>query len=303
MDALHISISAEPIAHFAGLTITNSMFTASIVTFFIIVFSLYFNSIITYSGKPSRLQVMFESIIEALMGLIEGVAGKGAKSRAFAPFIVSFFFFIILNNWIGLIPGVGTIGIIEEPNTIEANVVQQVKATTHEESIEETTEVAVHESTELFQSETAEVVASEETISHVGPKFVPLFRPATADLNTTLALALISMSLVQFFGVKYQKMGYFKKFLDISSPIAFIVGILELVSEFAKVISFSFRLFGNIFAGEVLLSVILALVPVVIPMPFYGLEIFVGFIQAVVFSILSLAFFNMATLGHGEEHA
>ena len=80
----------------------------------------------------------------------------------------------------------------------------------------------------------------------------------------------------------------------------FFVGILEIISEFAKVISFTFRLFGNIFAGEVLLAVILALVPVIAPMPFYGLELFVGFIQALVFAMLSLVFFNMASESH--EH-
>lgn len=81
----------------------------------------------------------------------------------------------------------------------------------------------------------------------------------------------------------------------------FFVGILELVSEFSKVISFAFRLFGNIFAGEVLLVVIMSLVGVIVPMPFYGLEIFVGFVQALVFSMLTLVFFNMATLSHDEH--
>jgi len=82
----------------------------------------------------------------------------------------------------------------------------------------------------------------------------------------------------------------------------FFVGLLETVLEFAKIMSFAFRLFGNIFAGEVLLAVMMFLVPVVVPMPFYGMELFVGFIQALVFSMLSLVFFNLATMGHEEEH-
>jgi F-type H+-transporting ATPase subunit a len=80
------------------------------------------------------------------------------------------------------------------------------------------------------------------------------------------------------------------------------VGFLELLSEFSKIISFSFRLFGNIFAGEVLLLVVGTLVPYIVPMPFLLLEIFVGFVQALVFSMLTLVFLTIATAGHGEEH-
>src|SRR5262249_28496262 len=145
------------------------------------------------------------------------------------PFIATFFLFILLNNWCGLIPGVGTIG--------------------------------------FFEHEAKEGAAV----------FVPYFRAGTADLNTTLALGLISVICIQAFGVMYQKLGYFSKFINFSSPIGFIVGILEIVSEISRVISFAFRLFGNIFAGEVLLAVIGFLVPVIGPMPFYGLELFVGF--------------------------
>jgi len=130
--------------------------------------------------------------------------------------------------------------------------------------------------------------------------FVPLLRGATADLNTTLALALISVFAIQYYGVAKLKLGYFKRFLNFSNPINFFVGILELISDVAKVISFSFRLFGNIFAGEVLLAVITSLVPIIAPLPFFGLEIFVGLIQALVFSMLTLVFIQLATIEHGE---
>jgi F-type H+-transporting ATPase subunit a len=131
--------------------------------------------------------------------------------------------------------------------------------------------------------------------------FVPYFRAGTADLNTTLALGTISMVLVQIFGVMHLGVGYLKKFINFAGPIDFFVGILELVGDFSKIISFAFRLFGNIFAGEVLLVVITSLTKVVAPMPFYGLELFVGFIQALVFSMLSVVLYNMATLGHGDH--
>lgn len=128
--------------------------------------------------------------------------------------------------------------------------------------------------------------------------FVPLLRGATADINTTLALAIFAIISVQVFGYKQRGMRYFKKFLDLSNPINLFVGFLELVAEFSRMISFAFRLFGNIFAGEVLLAVIVFLVPLLASLPFIGLEIFIGFIQALVFSTLTLVFINIATSEH-----
>lgn len=132
--------------------------------------------------------------------------------------------------------------------------------------------------------------------------FIPILRGPTADINTTLALGLIAMFMVQYYGFKFQGFAYLKKFFDFSNPINTFVGLLELVSDFSKVISFTFRLFGNIFAGEVLIAVISYLVPLVAPMPFYALEVFVGLIQGLVFMMLATVFMNMATLGHGDEN-
>ncbi|OGY71728.1 MAG: ATP synthase F0 subunit A, partial [Candidatus Jacksonbacteria bacterium RIFCSPHIGHO2_02_FULL_44_25] len=137
-------------------------------------------------------------------------------------------------------------------------------------------------------------------------EFVPLFRPGSADLNTTLALSLISVIIIQIIGFRTLGAGYAKKFFNFSNPMNFFVGILELISEFAKIISFSFRLFGNVFAGEVLLTVMLMLVPYFVPLPFYGLEIFVAFIQAFVFAMLTLVFIKIAMTSHaheGDSHA
>lgn len=139
------------------------------------------------------------------------------------------------------------------------------------------------------------------TIIHDKPTFIPFLRGPTADINTTLALALISMVAVQYYGFKNLGLGYLKKFFNISNPINFFVGLLELVSEFSKIISFTFRLFGNIFAGEVLLTVMAFLLPLFGPIPFIGLEIFVSFIQALVFAMLSIVFFNMATISHNNN--
>lgn len=132
---------------------------------------------------------------------------------------------------------------------------------------------------------------------HEGKKIlIPLLRSGNADLNTTLALAVISVAATQIFGILTAGvLNYSKRFVNLKNPI---IGILESVSELAKIISFSFRLFGNVFAGEVLLIVIAFLVPWFAPLPFYFLEIFVGFIQAFIFSILTLVFIKVATLEH-----
>ncbi len=246
--ALHISISAEKIAQLGPLPITNSMLTSVVATSLILIFCVAVYKNLKTKGKPNRFQTMVELIIESLYTLCSDIAGTSKKTKEFAPIVISFFLFIILNNWLGLLPGVGTIG-----------------------------------------------------LRTVG-EFVPFFRAGTADLNTTLALALISVILTQYYGFAHLGLGYMKKYINFSSPIMFFVGLLETVLEFAKIMSFAFRLFGNIFAGEVLLAVMMFLVPVVVPMPFYGMELFVGFIQALVFSMLSLVFFNLATMGHEEEH-
>lgn len=130
-------------------------------------------------------------------------------------------------------------------------------------------------------------------------KFVPLLRGGTADLNTTLALAIISIVAIQYFGFKTLGFHYSSRFLNFSNPIYFFLGFLEIISEVSKVISFAFRLFGNIFAGEVLLSVMAFLMPFIIPLPFLALELFVGFIQALVFSMLTAVFIQVA-ISHGE---
>jgi F-type H+-transporting ATPase subunit a len=141
------------------------------------------------------------------------------------------------------------------------------------------------------------------------PAQLPLFRSMNADVNMTVAVAIISVVMTQIFGIMaLGVLPYLRKYFVAPwrDPVMSFVGILELIAECAKIISFSFRLFGNIFAGEVLLIVISVLVPYLAPLPFLGLEMFVGFIQALVFSLLTLVFLKMATIAHGEtkhEHA
>ena len=250
MSSPHVSLSAEPLFQLSGFTVTNSIFTTVIVSTILLLSGLYVRRNLKLKGEISTLQLLFEFIIEALYNLTETIAGS-KKTQVFFPFIATFFIFIIVSNWSGILPGVGSIGFYKE-------------------------------------------IHGETT-------FIPLFRAPTADINTTLALGLISMILVQYFGVKYLKLSYFKKFINFNSFIDLFVGILELISDIAKVISFAFRLFGNVFAGEVLLSVIAYLLPIA-NFPFLGMEVFVGFIQALVFAMLSLVFFSMATTSHHDKH-
>jgi len=131
--------------------------------------------------------------------------------------------------------------------------------------------------------------------THEGPSLIPLLRGNNADLNATLSLALLSFILFQIFGIKYLGFrGYLGKFFNFSSPISFFSGILEVISEFSKIISFAFRLFGNVFAGEVLLTIMAFLVPILASFPFLLLEVFVGLIQALVFSMLTAVFLSLA---------
>ena len=137
-----------------------------------------------------------------------------------------------------------------------------------------------------------------------GSDAVPLLRSPASDLNFTLALALIAVTLVNVIGAAAIGLkGRLSVFFNFKGPIDFFIGILELVSEFAKIISFSFRLFGNVFAGEVLLAIMAFLVPYLVPLPFMFLEVFVGFIQAFIFGMLTLVFVAMAIVSHDTEHA
>ena len=244
---MNISLAAEPVFYFLGLKITNSLLATWMVMGLLIGLAYFLGKKI--KTIPKGFQNLFEMIFEAFLGLTESVAGN--KSRLFFPLTFTLFLFILISNWFGLLPFVGSLGFHEEIHGKEI--------------------------------------------------FVPLLRAATSDLNTTLALALISLTAIQYYGVKHLHLFYFKKFFDLGSPIKFFVSLLELISEFSKILSFSFRLFGNIFAGEVLLMVIAFLLPFIGPLPFFGLELFVGFVQALVFGMLTLVFLNVATIGH-EEH-
>jgi len=297
---LHISISAETLTKFGSLNFSNSLFTSTIVTILMLIFFVLVNrSLDSKKKKPGALQNLAEFIIEGFSGMVQGVTGDEKKTRFFMPFFISFFLFVLFNNWFGLLPGVGTVGFKETISGTEHAVLLENKVSIPVSEVQASTEEVANEEAVIEDHGKKDGEEFVETETRRG--FVPYLRAGTADLNTTLALGLFSQVMAQIIGVKYLGLSYFKKFFNFKDPIMFFVGILELVSEFSKILSYAFRLFGNIFAGEVLLVVISALIPLVVPMPFYGLELFVGFIQALVFALLSLVFFNVATISHDDH--
>ena len=279
---LHISIAAEPLFNIGPLIVTNSLLTTWVtmaLVIFLVVKTTKKLSVVPVSAE----QNLWEMIIDFFEDLTVTVSGQ-QKARIFFPLVTTFFLFILSMNWIGLLPGVGTIGKEIPINHGDSKSGAQTSNQPFE---------LVKPSYALEDSKKNIGFEEQET------ELIPFLRAGTADLNTTLALALIAMAAIQFYAVKYVGWkDYLTKFFNFSGPIEFFVGILELISEFAKIISFAFRLFGNIFAGEVLLVVIIFLIPIVVPVPFLGMEIFVGVIQAFVFSMLTLVFLSIATEKH-----
>lgn len=262
------TLFAEPIFHIGSFTVTNSLLMSWTTVFVLVVFFVSLG--LRIKKVPGKLQNIFEILLDEALKLADSITGSRKKSERLMPIVLSLFLFILVNNWLGLLPGVGTIGFIEG----EAG--HQV--------------------------------------------FVPLLRGATADLNTTLAISLFAVILSHILGViTLGAWHHVNKFINVNTlsqipkkvmkepivlvlnPIKAFVGVVELIGEFAKVASLSFRLFGNIFAGEVLLASMMALFAYFVPLPFMFLEIIVGIVQAMVFSILTLAFLSMAMESH-EEH-
>ena len=267
-----VTIFAEPVFHIGNFTVTNSLLNSWLTV--LVVFILALAIKLKIKKIPGKLQHIFEIFIEGSLSLLDQVTNNRKISNKIFPFVFTVFVFILFNNWLGIMPFIGSVGFY-----------------------------ALHEGHEVF---------------------VPLFRGGTADLNTTLALGIMSVVGSNLFGVislglwktfnKYVKIGalgsIFTKIkkdpsIVIVAPISFFVGLIELIGEMAKIASLSFRLFGNIFAGEVLLSSMATIFAFVLPTPFLFLEIFVGFIQALIFSLLTAVYFTIAAEdhdSHDEEH-
>lgn len=280
----HVSLAAEPLFQNGPTWFTNALFSTLLVDVVIIILAIAARA--SLKEVPTGFGNFVEFAIEGLYNLTESVAGNNA--RRFFPIAATIFIFVIFSNYVDVLPGVGSIGVWHAAEGRHAATLGQQVA-----------------STDLSSGLAA--LFAPARVEEGGRLFVSFLRPPSADLNMTLALALIVMVMVQYYGARALGASYFKKFFNFGGKgfmgaIFSVVGILELVSEIAKVISFSFRLFGNIFAGEVLLAVMAFLFAFLLPVPFFGLEFFVGFIQALVFMMLAIAFFSTAMIGHDEQH-
>ncbi|MCX6045091.1 MAG: F0F1 ATP synthase subunit A [Chloroflexi bacterium] len=283
----HVSLKAEPILAGGPSWFTNSLLTTFVVD--IILLLVAFLATRNMKLVPSGLQNVMEAIIEYLYGLAESVAGRAAAT--YFPWAATIFLFVLVSNYTGLIPGVGSIGYYHNEAAVE-------------HAVNADSQLAMAGGKLILAKP---IAAEEATAEHA--EFVPFFRAPSADLNVTFALAIATMVMVQVHGVRALGGKYFKKFWNTSGHgfmkgINIFVGILELVSELSRILSFAFRLFGNIFAGEVVLATMAFLITFLVPIPFYLLEVLVGAVQALVFAMLSLVFFSMATISHehSEEH-
>lgn len=262
-----VALYAEEIGHIGPLPVTNALLTGWSVVVVILVVSIVLKR--NLREVPSGLQNVVEMILTGALDLCDQVTGSRKISNKVFPWALSVFIFVLINNWFGLLP-LGGVGVVET--------------------------------------------------TKIGSAFIPFLRGGTADLNTTVAVAILSVVGANIFGVF--SIGIWKVFnkyfniralgeiftktrkeptILIVAPVYFFIGILEFIGEFAKIASLAFRLFGNIFAGEVLLMAMGAILPFVLPIPFIFLEIFVGAIQALIFAILTLVYFTVAAQDHEAE--
>jgi F-type H+-transporting ATPase subunit a len=260
-------LPAETIFHIFGFPITNSIIGAWITIIFLVGFSY----VVTRRMKliPGRLQSAFEFLVGWLYDLCCSVAGE-ENGRRFFPVVATIFLFVAFNAWLALLPGFGSI------------------------------------------------------TAHTAEGEVELIRPANTDINMPLALALTSFIFVEFFGLRALGIRYLGKFFNVreflrgvrqlfvgklkaglsglfTGVITIFTGLLEGLSEFIRIVSLTFRLFGNMTAGEILLLVAAFLIPWLFAIPFYGLELLIGFIQAIIFGGLTLIFLTLAVESHEEE--
>jgi len=232
---IHIALTGEPVFSFLGINFTNTFVISIFITIFMITFFLF--AFRKREIVPGKMQNFFEFILETVFSIFDGMTGDSKKTEEIFPLAATLFVFILLNNLLEVIPGLGVF---------------------------------------------------------------PFLRSPSSDLHFTLALAIFSMMFIHFTAIK--KLGgveYLKKYIKLESPIMAFVGILEVLGEITRTMSLGIRLFGNLFAGEILLMIVSFMIPYIVPLPFLGLEIFVGFIQALVFSSLITVFYVTTT---AEEH-
>jgi F-type H+-transporting ATPase subunit a len=312
-----VVVRAEPLPGLSigSFRLTNALITALLVDVILVVIAVLGTR--RMHLVPSGLQNFLEWLVETIHNLTVSVAGNKWTPRFFT-IVATIFFYVLVSNWFGLLPGLAAIGFCES---------HEEQAMLHQPSVWD--KISVRSTARLAAPMPSETSDKAPLGCRPGEIIVPLFRSPSTDLNNNLALALISVGMTQVFGVMALGLRYFTKFFNVFGMvrafkpdahgqrrgcaavlptfmfggIEFFVSVLEAISEVAKLLSFSFRLFGNIFAGEVMLLVLASLMPLVLTLPFLGLELFVGLIQAFIFYILTLAFFTIATVTHDNQGA
>jgi F-type H+-transporting ATPase subunit a len=299
-----VVLPPEPIGlHIGNLPITNTMLATLLADVLLILLAI---GVYRFArrGKlvPSGFYNAFESIFEFLWNSVEGTAGKWAR-RIF-PITATIFLLIFVANLVKLVPGFESIGLLEK---VESGYGYGTVPLVQTQNLEVLTVDRAQRTAVVPVEGEAAPTEGEHTCTICA--IVPYFRGSATDLNFTFALAITTVILTQVYGAWALGPGYFSKFLPFKQLVAggifglinFAVGILEIILEFAKILSFSFRLFGNIFAGVLLLSILGALLPVILPPFLYIFEVFFGTIQAYVFFLLATVFISGATAGHHAE--
>jgi F-type H+-transporting ATPase subunit a len=259
--------------------LTNTITTLIVVDLVVIALALAVRSSLQKGDlTPRGISGAMEMLVEMLYNMTESTAGRWTKT--IFPWFAAILIIVLVSNWMGLIPGMEAVGIVEHAEKEGHALVQLLPG---------------------VMGMTAE--KGDYAI-------VPYFRGMSTDLNFTVALALLAVIATQIVGIRAQGWRYIYRFFNVRTLFSrpgfgamdLAVSLLELISEFSKILSFSFRLFGNMFAGMVLLFLISSMMPVFMPSLVMLFEFFIGAIQAFVFGMLTLVFMSQATQGHGEEH-
>ena len=280
---LEIKIQPDVIFYLGPIPVTNTLLCTWLSILALAVF--FFFATRRRALIPSGIQNVAEYLIEFLLGLVEGVSGK-EKGRKFFPLVATFFIFILVSNLLDVIPGVDTIGTINHDAIKAAHV-------------------------------TSQPLWGFLLFGDLSDKLIPWIRPATSDLNLNFAMALIAVITCQVFG--FYTLGpleHLGKYINLKTffqsarrlnfggmfqgLIEFFVGVIDIISELSRILSLAFRLFGNIFAGSAVLAVFAFILPFVSDVVFIPLELFVAFVQALVFGLLTLVYLEMATTGHAH---
>ena len=299
-----VVLPAEPTGlHIGSFQITNTILATLLADLILILLALGTYRFVK-SGNliPSGFYNAFEAIFEFLWNSVEGTAGKWAK-RIF-PIPATIFLLIFIANMVKLVPGFESVGLMEQVKHGKGYAPVKLMQVG---SLEIYT-IDKGQPLEVAPAEGETPIEGHEALCTVC-EVVPFLRGSATDLNFPFALAIVTVILTQVYGAWALGPGYFSKFFQVKQLISggifglinFAVGILEIILEIAKILSFGFRLFGNIFAGALLLSIIGALTAVAIPPLLYLFEVFFGAIQAYVFFLLATVFISGATVGHHAE--